>query len=98
MNLRKKKILAARLLKVGKDRIKFVSERITEIKEAITKQDIRDFVKENIIVVKELRGRRGKGRWEMEGGRWEMGRWEVGSEKWEVVSGWRVRGGRLSSV
>jgi len=58
MNLSKKKILAANALKVGKKRIVFVKERLDEIKEAITKQDIRDLKAEGAIVVKEIKGRK----------------------------------------
>jgi len=58
MNLRKKKELAARTLNVGKDRIIFLESRLNEIKEAITKQDIRDLKQEGVILVKEKRGRR----------------------------------------
>jgi large subunit ribosomal protein L19e len=58
MNLRKKKELAARTLKVGKERIVFVKERLEEIKEAITKQDIRDLKAEGAIFVKEIKGRK----------------------------------------
>jgi large subunit ribosomal protein L19e len=58
MNLRKKKELAARTLGVGKGRISFVKQRLTEIKEAITKQDIRDLTKENAIKIKEISGRK----------------------------------------
>lgn len=56
MNLLKKKELAARMLKVGKKRIIFVKERVNEIKEAITKQDIRDLKNEGAIIVKEIKG------------------------------------------
>ena len=58
MNLSKKKLLAARTLKVGKERIVFVKYRINEIKEAITKQDIRDLKKDGAILVKEIKGRK----------------------------------------
>ena len=58
MNLGKKTALAARTLKVGKGRIVFVKSRLNEIKEAITKQDIRDLKKEGAIIVKEIKGRR----------------------------------------
>ncbi len=58
MNLAKKKELAARTLKVGKERIVFLQSRLNEIKEALTKQDIRDLVKEGAISVKEVCGRR----------------------------------------
>ncbi|MDO8467762.1 MAG: 50S ribosomal protein L19e [Nanoarchaeota archaeon] len=58
MNLGKKKALAARTLKVGKDRIVFIEARLQEIKEAITKQDIRDLVKSGAIVIKNVKGRK----------------------------------------
>ena len=58
MNLRKKKALAAKTLNVGKGRIIFVKSRLNEIKEAITKQDIRDLQKEGAIMIREIRGRR----------------------------------------
>lgn len=58
MKLNKKKELASRTLKVGKDRIAFVKVRLNEIKEAITKQDIKDLHKEGAIIVKEVKGRK----------------------------------------
>jgi len=58
MQLNKKKELAARSLKVGKDRIIFNKERLDEIKEAITKQDIRDLFKDRAIIIKEIKGRK----------------------------------------
>lgn len=58
MNLRTKKSLAAKALKVGKDRIIFLASRIADIKEAITKQDIRDLNSDGAIAVKEIKGRK----------------------------------------
>ena len=58
MNLGKKKSLAARTLKVGKKRILFVKSRLEEIKEAITKQDIKDLQSEGAILIKEIKGKR----------------------------------------
>ena len=58
MNLKNKKALAVRALGVGKGRIAFVESRLDEIKEAITKQDIKDLQKEGIIIVKEIKGRK----------------------------------------
>jgi len=58
MNLKKKKSLAVRTLKVGKERIVFLKSRLDEIKEAITKQDIRDLKKEGAIVIKGIKGRK----------------------------------------
>ncbi len=57
MNLKTKKKLAARTLGVGVGRIVLVAERIPEISEAITKQDIRDLVDSKAIYVKDVKGR-----------------------------------------
>ncbi|PJE81168.1 hypothetical protein COU58_03700 [Candidatus Pacearchaeota archaeon CG10_big_fil_rev_8_21_14_0_10_32_42] len=53
-----KKELASKTLKIGKERIKFVRARLDEIKEAITKQDIRDLVLSGAILIKPVKGRR----------------------------------------
>lgn len=58
MNLAKKKELAKRTLNVGKERIEFLKSRLEDIKEALTKQDIRDLKKDGAILVKEIKGRR----------------------------------------
>ena len=58
MNLARKKNLAARALNVGKKRIVFLEPRIDEIKEAITKQDIKDLKEEGAILVRGVKGRR----------------------------------------
>jgi len=58
MNLGKKKSLAARTFGVGESRIEFVKPRLEEIKEAITKQDIRDLHKDGAIKIKPIKGRR----------------------------------------
>ena len=58
MNLRNKKQLAANTLGVGKKRIFFDGSRANEIKEAITKQDIKELHKEGVIKIKEKSGRR----------------------------------------
>lgn len=60
MNLGKKKELASRTLGIGKERIAFIASRLGDIKEAITKQDIRDLKDEGAIVVKEIKGRKKK--------------------------------------
>jgi len=60
MNLRNKKQLIARTLKVGINRIILNSEMRNEIKEAITRQDIKDLVKEGVIKIKEVKGRKKK--------------------------------------
>lgn len=58
MNLKKKKKLAARTLHVGTDRIVF--SRVDEIKEAITKQDIRELFNSGAITIKQEKGRKKK--------------------------------------
>src|SRR3989338_2852108 len=58
MNLGKKKILAAKTLGVGLGRITFNNERLAEIKEAITKQDIKDLYRDGAISVREIKGQR----------------------------------------
>jgi len=60
MNLNKKKKLASRTLNVGIERIVFVKSRLEDIKEALTKQDIRDLKQDGAIVVKEVKGRKKK--------------------------------------
>ncbi|MBU2562653.1 MAG: hypothetical protein KKF68_03260 [Nanoarchaeota archaeon] len=60
MNLSKKKSLAIRTLNVGKKRIVFLQSRLKDIKEAITKQDIRDLKKDGAIIVKNVSGRKKK--------------------------------------
>lgn len=58
MNLTKKKELAAKVLKVGKNRIIFVEEHLSEIKEAITRFDIADLYKSGAIKIREISGRK----------------------------------------
>ena len=58
MNLLKKRRLVARTLNVGMQRIAFNTERLDEIKEAITKQDIRELKASGAIVIKQIKGRR----------------------------------------
>jgi len=59
-NLNKRKALASRVLGVGKNKIIFDISRLEEIKEAITKQDIRDLFAEGIIRIAPARGRQTK--------------------------------------
>lgn len=58
MNLAKKKVLAAKVLKVGKERVVFNRESLVEIKEAITRMDILDLHKSGAIRVREIKGRK----------------------------------------
>jgi large subunit ribosomal protein L19e len=57
MKLENKKDLVARTLGVGKNRIVFNKTRLSTIKEAITKQDIRDLLADGTISIKEIKGR-----------------------------------------
>ncbi|MBM3247180.1 hypothetical protein FJZ17_01395 [Candidatus Pacearchaeota archaeon] len=56
--LRKRKVLASKVLGVGMNKIVFDSSKLPEIKEAITKQDIRDLFSAGIISIKEVRGKK----------------------------------------
>ena len=58
MQLAKKKELAAKVLKTGKNRIIFTEENLSEIKEAISRQDILDLHKAGAIKIKEVNGRK----------------------------------------
>jgi len=58
MNLGKKKDLAKRTLNVGDARIAFAESRLDDIKDAITKQDIRDLKQDKAIIIKEKKGRK----------------------------------------
>ncbi len=58
MNLRRKKQLATKVLRVGKNRVYFISDKLPEIKEAITKQDIKDLHEQGIILIKPVKGRK----------------------------------------
>ena len=58
MNLRTKKELVARMTGVGKERVLFDDSRLNEIKEALTRQDIRDLIQSKAIKIKEISGRR----------------------------------------
>jgi len=60
MKLDKKKDLASKVFKVGKERIVFLEPRLEEIKEAITKDDMRSLKADGAIMIKEIKGRRGK--------------------------------------
>jgi len=60
MNLKKKKQLAMRTFGVGERRIAFVKARLDEVKEAITKQDIRDLYKDGAIKIKNIQGTKTK--------------------------------------
>lgn len=56
MNLRNKKRIASSILKVGLKRVKFDSDKLPEIKESITKGDIKSLIKSKVITPKKKRG------------------------------------------
>lgn len=58
MKLERKKDLVARTLKIGKKRVIFNSQRLSEVKEAITKQDIKDLLSTGAISIREIKGRK----------------------------------------
>lgn len=58
MQLKNKKILAAKALNVGASRIVFNNARLNEINEAITRQDIIDLKNDGAIMIREISGRR----------------------------------------
>ncbi len=58
MKLEQKKELIARTLGIGRARIMLNKERLLEVKEAITREDIRALVKDKAIIIKEIKGRK----------------------------------------
>src|SRR3989338_4781938 len=58
MNLLKKKKIASKALGVGIKRIKFSVGRLDEIKDAISRQEIKSLYEDGAIIVKDISGRR----------------------------------------
>ena len=56
MKLTTQKRIAAQVLKVGINRVLFDTTKLKEIKEAITKEDVRSLIKEGIIKAKPKKG------------------------------------------
>ena len=56
MNIRNKKLIASKILKVGLGRVWFDPAKNTEIKEAITREDIKKLVATGVILVKQKKG------------------------------------------
>ncbi|MEM4659505.1 MAG: 50S ribosomal protein L19e [Sulfolobales archaeon] len=54
--------LAAEILNVGENRVRFDPERIADIESALTKEDVRKLIKEGVIWA-EPSGRNSRGRW-----------------------------------
>lgn len=57
MDLSLQKRLASEILKVGKDRVWLNPKKLSEIAKAITKEDIKNLIKEGLIKVKNIKGR-----------------------------------------
>jgi len=58
MKLENKKKFAAKVLGVGKGRIILNKSRLSEVKEAMTRQDIKDLFDSGAISIAEIKGRR----------------------------------------
>jgi len=56
MNLKNQRKLSAQLLKVGINRIWFDQDRLDEIKEAITKADLKTLINDGVIQAKPIKG------------------------------------------
>ena len=56
MKLNNQKVIAAGLLNCSKKRVVFDTERLEEIKEAITKADLRGLIKDKAIYAKPVKG------------------------------------------
>ncbi len=56
MNLKNQKRIAAQLLKIGRSRVWFDSNRLNEIKEAITKADVKALIRDLAIQAKPITG------------------------------------------
>lgn len=56
MELNAQKTLSAKILKCSKKRVTFDTERLDEIKEAITRADIRSLIKDEAIIAKPIKG------------------------------------------
>jgi len=56
MNLRAKKEMAAQILKVGVNRVRFDPKGLDKIEDAITKDNIRQLIKEGLIWAEEKKG------------------------------------------
>ena len=63
MNLKSKKDIATKILKAGRKRVWFNPEKLSDIKEAITKEDLKGLMKEGSIRIKKKEGQsRGRAR------------------------------------
>ncbi len=60
MNLEKKKQTIANMLGIGKGRIKFNPERISDIEDAVTKQELRALINDGAIIIASIKGQKTK--------------------------------------
>jgi large subunit ribosomal protein L19e len=58
MKLEKKKAFVAKVLGIGQARIIFNTTRLNDIKEAITRQDVRELVAQKAIIIRNIIGRK----------------------------------------
>ena len=56
MNLKVQRRIAAQILKCGVDRVAFNKEKLDDIKEAITRADIKTLIKNGFIIAKKKKG------------------------------------------
>ena len=56
MNIRNKRLMVSKILKVGLGRIWFDPSRSNEIKEAITRDDLRKLIAQGVILLKQKKG------------------------------------------
>ena len=59
MNLKNQKGKIARMLNIGKKRVRLDPTKLSEISKAITKSDIRSLLAHNVIQIKKVRGKSG---------------------------------------
>lgn len=56
MNLSAQRRIAADVLNCGVNRVKFDNDKLNEIKEALTKEDIRGLIKDKVIQARQIKG------------------------------------------
>ncbi|HET7644753.1 MAG TPA: 50S ribosomal protein L19e [Nitrososphaeraceae archaeon] len=56
VNLKKKRELVARMLKVGSNRVKFEPDKLDDISDSITRDDIRSLIKNGVIWTSKPKG------------------------------------------
>jgi len=83
MTLKMQKRLAARILGTGENKVWMNPFRVSEIKEAITKHDIRDLIKDGAIKAKEITGIKTKIKRKRKGEGSKKGR--VSRSKWDYM-------------